>query len=418
MNSIKTLIAALPLALAAPVALAQLNTGSATERSGTSDLAKQYNPIETAMISLSVAPDARAGAMGNVGAATEPDEVSQYWNPAKYAFAYSTSGLSLNYTPWLRKLVSGINLMTAAGYFKFGYDSNQALSASLTYFSLGEVEAYNTSGNLVQVINPMEMAVDVGYSRQLSENFSMGVVMRYLRSDMTYEDGDENKAANTFAADISAYYVTYPTFGYSECQWAWGLNISNLGGKISYDGGTTSHFLPANLRLGTSFTFPIDDYNLFSINFDANKLLVPSFPQSYQFYDAEGNLDQEAFERAKQEHYDMSGIRGAFKSFSDAPGGATEEFHEINWGLGVEYTYDRRFFLRAGYHHENEYKGNLKYFTFGAGIALNVFRLDAGYVLSTAQTSALDQTLRFSLNFDLEGLRDYFGYGGRRGRRR
>lgn len=391
-------------------AMAQMN-GSSSEDNSTIDFAKQYNPVQTATISLAVAPDARGGSMGDVGAATDPDENSQYWNPAKYAFAYSQSGLSFNYTPWLRKLVGGINLAYISGYTKFGYSDNQAISASLRYFSLGEVEAWNSDGQLLQVINPFEMAVDLGYSRQLSENFSMGVVMRYIHSDMTYDDGD-NEPANTWAADIAAYYTAFPQIGYNECQWAWGLNLSNVGGKVSYDSNTTSQFLPCNLRLGTSFTFPLDDYNLFSVNFDANKLLVPTFPQSYQFYDENGQLNQEAFEAAKQDYYDMSGVKGLIKSFNDAPGGQKEEFNEINYGIGMEYTYDRRFFLRAGYHHENEYKGDRKYFTFGAGVTLNVFHIDAGYVLSTAQTSALDQTLRFSLGFDLEGVRELMG--GRR----
>jgi hypothetical protein len=385
---------------------------TSTETTTTTDMAKQYNPIQTGTISLAVAPDARGGAMGDVGAATEPDEVSQFWNPAKYAFAYSRGGLSVNYTPWLRKIVSGINLGYVAGYWKFGYNDLQAVSASLRYFSLGEVEAYNSDGNLVQVINPFEMAFDVGYSRKLAENLSMGVVLRYIRSDMTYDDGDGAEPANAFAGDIAAYYTAYPMVGTNECQWAWGLNISNIGSKVSYDGGATQQFLPTNLRIGTSFTFPIDDYNLLSLNFDANKMLVPSFPQTYQFYDETGQLDNQAWEDAKQEYYDMSSIKGIFKSFNDAPGGFTEELHEINWGAGLEYTYDRRFFLRAGYHYENEFKGDRKYFTFGAGVTLNVFHIDAGYVLSTAQQSALDQTLRFSLGFDLEGLRDYFG--GRR----
>jgi hypothetical protein len=397
-------------------ARAQVLSGSTTTESTVTDMAKQYNPVETATISLAVAPDARGGSMGDVGAATEPDENSQYWNPAKYAFAYSRGGISVNYTPWLRKIVSDINLAYLSGYWKFGYNDLQAVSASMRYFALGEVEAYNTAGNLVNVINPMEMAVDLGYSRKLSEQFSMGVVLRYIYSDMTYSDGDENEPANAFAADIAAYYTAYPIIGYNECQWAWGLNLSNIGTKVSYDGGTTSQFLPCNLRLGTSFTFPIDDYNMFSINFDANKLLVPTFPQTYQYTDADGQLDEQAYEDAKQEYYDMSGIKGLFKSFNDAPGGGAEELHEINWGLGLEYTYDRRFFLRAGYHHENQYKGDRKYFTFGAGIALNIFHLDAGYVLSTAQTSALDQTLRFSLGFDLEGLSELMGTGRRRRR--
>ncbi len=408
----KIIFTLLTACLSSSVAFAQISTGESTSTT-TVDAATQYNPVQTGTISLGVAPDARGGSMGDVGAATEPDENSQYWNPAKYAFAYNRAGIAVNYTPWLRKLVGGINLAYIAGYSKFGYNDNQALSASFRYFSLGEVEAYNTDGNLVQVINPFEMAVDLGYSRMLSDNFSMAVVMRYIHSDMTYDDGD-NEPANTFAADVAAYYTAYPQIGYSECQWAWGLNLSNIGGKISYDGDATSQFLPCNLRLGTSFTFPLDDYNLMSINFDANKYLVPTFPQSWQFYDESGQVDQAAFEAAKQDYYDMSGIKGIFESFNDAPGGQLEEFHEINWGLGLEYTYDRRFFLRAGYHYENEYKGDLKYFTFGAGVTFTAFHLDAGYVLSTAQTSALDQTLRFSLGFDLEGIRDIMGGKRRR----
>lgn len=362
----------------------------------------KYNPLEPGMMSLTVAPDARGGAMGDVGAATEPDEVSQYWNPAKYAFAYSRSGISLNYTPWLRKITTGINLMNAAGYYKFGYDDNQAVSASLSYFSLGEVTVINNEGAQLQIINPMEMSVDVGYSRMLSPNFSMGVVFRYLHSAMTYTDSD-NKPSNTFAADIAAYYEAYPQIGYNECKWAWGLNISNVGGKISYDGGSTSQFLPARLRLGTSFTMPIDDYNLITFSADADKYLIPAKPKRGNY------LSDDEYQIALKNYYDMNGFTGVFKSFSDAPRGAAEELEEINWGIGAEYTYDRRFFLRAGYHHEHENKGGRKYFTFGAGIALNIFHIDASYVLSSEQTSALDQTLRFTLGFDLEGLRDMMG---------
>ena len=364
--------------------------------------ANPYNPLNPAMMSLGIAPDARGGGMGDIGAATEADEVSQYWNPAKYAFAYSRSGLSINYTPWLRKIVSGINLMNLAGYYKFGYDDNQAVSGSLTYFSLGEVTAYNSEGVQVQVINPMEMSLDLGYSRMLSESFSMSVVFRYLHSAMTYTDND-NKPDNTFAADSAAYYEAYPQVGYNECKWAWGLNISNIGGKVSYDGGTTSQFLPTKMRLGTSFTFPLDDYNLLSINADADKYLIPTAPKR-DYY-----ADDVAYQTALQDFYNTNGFTGIFKSFNDAPRGVKEELEEICWGVGAEYTYDRRFFMRAGYHFEHENKGGRKYFTFGAGIALNVFHIDASYVLSSEQTSALDQTLRFTLGFDLEGLRDVMG---------
>jgi hypothetical protein len=249
------------------------------------------------------------------------------------------------------------------------------------------------------------MAVDVGYSRMLSENFSMGVVFRYLHSAMTYTDND-NKPDNTFSADIAAYYEAYPQVGYNECKWAWGLNVSNIGGKVSYDGGSTSQFLPTKMRLGTSFTFPIDDYNLFTINADADKYLIPTAPKR-DYYD-----DEQVYQDALRDYYDMNGFTGIFKSFNDAPRGFKEELEEVCWGVGAEYTYDRRFFLRGGYHFEHENKGGRKYFTFGAGIALNVFHIDASYVLSSEQTSALDQTLRFSLGFDLEGLRDIMG--GRR----
>ena len=381
------------------LSLACVSMATAMAQDETASEASKYNPLNPAMMSLSIAPDARGGAMGDVGAATEPDEVCQYWNPAKYAFAFSRSGISLNYTPWLRKITTGINLMNAAGYYKFGYDDNQAVSASLTYFSLGEVTVINSEGAQLQVINPMEMAVDVGYSRMLSPNFSMGVVFRYLHSAMTYTDSD-NKPSNTFAADIAAYYEAYPQVGYNECKWAWGLNLSNIGGKVSYDGGTTSQFLPARMRLGTSFTFPLDDYNLLSISADADKYLIPATPKRANY------TSDEEYQKALKDHYAMNGFTGVFKSFSDAPRGFAEELEEINWGIGAEYTYDRRFFLRAGYHHEHENKGGRKYFTFGAGITLNVFHIDASYVMSSEQTSALDQTLRFTLGFDLEGLRD------------
>ena len=380
--------------------LACLTFGMATAQDDTPSEGSKYNPLDPAMMSLTIAPDARGGAMGDVGAATEPDEMSQYWNPAKYAFAYSRSGLALSYTPWLRKITSGINLLNAAGYYKFGYDDNQAVSASVSYFSLGEVTVINNEEETQQYINPMEMSIDVGYSRMLSPSFSMAVVFRYLHSAMTYLDAD-TRPSNTFAADIAAYYESYPQIGRNECKWAWGLNISNIGGKVSYD-GVRSQFLPARMRLGTSFTLPLDDYNLLSFSADADKYLIPARPKASNYASVEEH------QQALNDYYNMNGFTGLFKSFSDAPRGFAEELEEINWGIGAEYTYDRRFFLRAGYHHEHENKGGRKYFTFGAGIALNIFHLDAGYVLSSEQTSALDQTLRFTLGFDLEGLRDLF----------
>ncbi len=238
-----------------------------------------FNPIQTGVNSLGIAPDARGASMGDLGAATEPDANSQFWNPSKYAFAYSKGAVSINYTPWLRKLVNDIFLADVSGYWKLGSEDNQAISASLRYFSLGEVNSYDNGGVAGQSLNPYEMSFDVGYSRKLSEKFSMGVVFRYIYSDLGFSDsyaGDQQSGASAFSADISGYYTTYPIIGRNECQWSWGWNISNIGTKVSYNNGDNPAFLPTNLRLGTSFTFPLADYHNLALNLDLNKLLVPT----------------------------------------------------------------------------------------------------------------------------------------------
>lgn len=375
-----------------------------------------FNPITTGVTTLNIAPDARGGSMGDLGAATDPDVNSQYWNPSKYAFAFSSAGVSVSYTPWLRKLVNDINLAYVAGYWKFGGNDLQALSASLRYFSLGSVPTYDNSGALQNTVNPYEMALDLGYSRKLSSSFSMGVVFRFIYSDMGFgglSSAEDMSGAAAFAADISGYQTVYPIIGRSECQFSWGFNISNIGSKVSYDGGTNSSFLPTNLRLGFSFLFPIYDYNTLSINFDANKLLVPAAPRQsdYTYIDSDGyeQYDTEAYNQAKEDFNNTGSIAGIFKSFSDAPGGFKEELREIYFSTGLEYSYNRRFFVRAGYYYENKYKGNRQYATFGAGFSLNVFSLDAAYVLATAQSSPLDQTMRFTLSFDMDGIKDLIG---------
>ena len=245
----------------------------------------------------------------------------------------------------------------------------------------------------------------------LSDKFSMGVVFRYIYSNLTYSSAEDQSPASAFAADIAGYYTTYPIIGRNECQFSLGFNISNIGSKVSYDGGETSAFLPTNLKVGASLLFPIDDYNTMSISCDLNKLLVPAAPQASQF---DGGEDATAYQDALQDYYAQSPISGIFKSFTDAPGGFKEELREINYSIGAEYSYNRQFFLRGGYYNEHASKGNRKYFTLGAGFALNVFRLDAAYVISTAQTSPLDQTLRFSLAFDMDGIRDVLGRSRRR----
>ncbi|MDE6395861.1 MAG: type IX secretion system outer membrane channel protein PorV [Muribaculaceae bacterium] len=371
----------------------------------------EFNPITTGVTSLSIAPDARGASMGDLGAATDPDANSQFWNPSKYAFAYSQAAASLSYTPWLRKLVNDIFLANLSGYYKIGSGDNQAVSASLRYFSLGEVTTSGMSGQDGMSLNPYEMSVDLGYSRKLSEKFSMGVVFRYIYSDLGFSDsyaGDQTTGASAFSADISGYYETYPIIGRNECKFAWGFDISNIGTKVSYDNGNYPAFLPANLRLGASFTFPLADYHTLALNLDANKLLVPARPREAD-YDVSTTEGQQEYLDALEDWENTSGISGIFKSFSDAPGGFKEEMREITWSFGAEYAYNNQFFLRAGYFYENEFKGNRQYFGLGAGFSLNVVRLDASYMLATAQTSPLDQTLRFTLTFDMDGLRDLMG---------
>ena len=373
----------------------------------------EFNPINTGVTSLSITPDSRGASMGDLGVATDPDANSQFWNPSKYAFAYSQAGVSLSYTPWLRKLVNDIYLAYLAGYWKLGSSDLQALSASLRYFSLGEIVLTDNQGNAQNSITPYEMAFDVGYSRKLSDKFSMGVVFRYIYSDLGfhYDESSVSDAsgASAFAADISGYYTTYHIIGRNECQWSLGFNISNIGSKVAYDNGNNPAFLPTNLRLGTTFMFPLADYHTLAFSLDLNKLLVPTRPRQQDYLNADGQEDQEAYQKALDDWKDISPISGIFKSFSDAPGGTKEEIREINYSIGAEYSYNQQFFLRAGYYHESEFKGNRQYFGFGAGFSLNVVRLDASYMLATAQTSPLDQTLRFTLSFDMDGLKSLLG---------
>lgn len=357
-----------------------------------------FNPVTTSVTSQSIAPDARSAGMGDVGAATDPDVVSQYWNPAKYPFNISRAGVAINYTPWLRQLISDIDLAYVAGYYRIGDYS--AVSASLRYFSLGEVQMLDDE-NLT--INPYEMSFDVAYSLMLSEHFSLGAAVRWIYSDLTYDFTSDTAPGSAFAADLSCYYQNYLNIGERECQLGLGLNISNIGSKISFGGDNNAEFIPTNMRLGASLMVPIDEYNRFTIAADANKLLVPTYPKQN-----EGESTEAYQERVQKDYYDVSSISGIFKSFGDAPGGFKEELQEIQWSVGAEYIYHDKFALRAGYHHESENKGNRKYFTVGAGFKMSVFSLDAGYVIATAKSNPLDQTLRFSLSFDMDGIKDLF----------
>jgi hypothetical protein len=340
------------------------------------------NPLITGVPSLSIAPDARAGGMGDVGVATTPDVNSQYWNPAKYAFLESGAGVSLSYTPWLRKLVSDINLAYLSGYYKIG--EMQAISASLRYFSLGNVSLTDNLGNSAGDYKPAEFSIDIAYSRKLTETWSAAVALRYIHSDLGGGHVDNMWAGNAFAADVAAYYRTPISMANGDGNFAFGVNISNIGSKISYDKGNTRNFIPTNLRLGLSYEYPIDNYNSISINGDVNKLLIP----------ARDTLQTD------EEYSAISPISGIFKSFGDK-----NFVKRLQFSVGAEYAYNKQFFVRGGYFYESQLNGNRKYFTVGAGFKMNVFRLDAAYVVATSQTNPLDQTLRFTLAFDLDGIK-------------
>lgn len=360
------------------------------------EIRDQFNPVRTAVTSLSIAPDARAGGMGDVGVATDPDVHSQYWNPAKYPFTISRAGFAINYTPWLRKLTTGIALLDAAGYIRLG--DYQALSASLRYFTLGEVQAEENMS-----VKPYELGVDVAYSRMLSEKFSAAVALRYIYSDISGRYDDSSEPGSAFAADIAMYYNTYVMMGQRECQLAWGLNINNIGSKISY-GDDRSFFIPTNLRLGLSYMIPLNEYNRISFSADVNKLLVPSMPLQRP-----DETDEDYQQRLDDEYYNKSSISGIFTSFGDSERGFKGEMEELQWSIGAEYVYNEKFVLRAGYHHESKMQGNRKYATVGAGFRMNVLSVDAGYVIATAPSNPLDQTLRVSLAFDFDGIRDLLG---------
>ena len=362
----------------------------------------EFSPLNTAVPSLAIAPDARGGGMGDNGAATLPDIASQFWNPSKYAFMESKAGVGLSYTPWMRKIVGDVALAYLSGYYKMGQYDQHAFGASLRYFSLGVVPMKDIGGQTYLDLNPYEMAVDLSYSIKLSEAFSMGVAMRYIRSDMGADADEGLRPGNSVAADLSGYGEKFFDLGSSESMWSYGFNISNMGNKVTYDGGATYQFLPTNLKIGTGLLMPLDEYNQLGIYLDLNKYLVPSKPIQMS-----GEADS-LFRKRDDNYNNMGFMTGMFKSFSDAPGGFAEELKEINLSVAAEYNYNSQFFVRAGYYYENRMKGNRQYFSIGTGFRMNVFRLDAAYLISTVQSNPLDQTLRFTLSFDMDGIKGLF----------
>ncbi|MCY1633115.1 MULTISPECIES: type IX secretion system outer membrane channel protein PorV [Marinifilum] len=357
------------------------------------------NYISTAVSFLTITPNSRAGAMGDAGVATSPDVNSMHWNPAKFAMIDGNYGVSASYTPWLRDLVDDMSISYLTGYYRL--DKNQVIGASLRYFSLGEIAFLERAEDIPVAQNPNEWAFDIAYSRRLSDEFSGGIAFRYIRSDLTqsqYVAGVETQAGNAFAADVSIYYQHEFRRNRRDMVWSWGLNVSNIGSKISYTNDDEKEFIPTNLKLGTALKMELDRYNSLTIAADMNKLLVPT-PNSGSL-----NEDDNGGVIVGSETSDKSVVSGIFSSFSDAPGGMGEEFKEIAWSLGLEYWYQEQFALRGGYYYEHEDKGNRKYFTAGLGVKLNMFDLDFSYLIPTTQNNPLKNTLRFSLTANLDKI--------------
>ena len=363
------------------------------------------NPLITAMPSLSIAPDARSAGQGDVGVATEADFNAQYWNPAKYAYMYSKGGITANYTPWLRKLVGDIDLAYLAGFYNFG-DLGGGIGAEV-----------------IQNVRPNEWSLDLSYFRKLHEYVSMSVAIRVLYSDLNNGVNAQSSSidlhpAVTAAADIALYYRQPIELPMGTSHFGLGFTLKNLGGKMSY-ADDRSNFIPASMNLGISYELPCDKYNFLTFTLETNKMLVPTRYSSKTTKETAANPELwnddgttkdpsnvETWKMSEGAYSNISSARGWFQSFADAPGGAREEFNEVRWGAGIEYSYNKQFFARAGYSYENYYKGNRNYLTFGAGFHLSIVTLDVSYCVGLASTNPLDQTMRFTLGFDLAGIKD------------
>lgn len=377
-----------------------------TDKSGAS-----YNPLQTAIPSLSIAPDAVGGGMGDVGAATKPDNMSQHWNAAKYALAESKGGFSVSYTPWLRRIVNDIDLAYLSGYYK--PTERTAIGASFRYFSMGEVTLTNMPDYTGQPVTvgtskPYELAADVSFSMLLNEYWSGGVALRFIYSDLfngfNGVDDDQYSKAAGVGADINFAFRKPVIINENTSYGAFGVSITNIGNKVSYDNKVTYQFIPTNFKMGGSFEYAFDKYNTLQLAVDINKLLVPTPYGSIDDYESEKeHLD------AKEEYENTGSIGGIFKSLGDAPGGFKEEMREFTFSTGLEYAYNKKFMVRGGYFNESKYKGGRKYFSVGAGFNLMIFQLNAAYMITVSPNNPLDRTLRFTLGFDMGGLRDIIG---------
>ena len=366
---------------------------------------EELNTISTSVPFLLIAPDSRAGAMGDVGAATSPDHNSIHWNASKLAFIEDERGVSLSYTPWLQDLVPEISLSYLSGFKRL--NSRSTIAGSMRYFSLGEIQFTDAQGQFISNFNPNEFTIDGAYSMKLSKNFSSGLAMRYIFSNLTGgiqipDGGGATKPGTSFAVDLSSYFQSDKfDIDDKEAYFAAGFNISNIGNKISYTDGGEEFFLPANGRLGANLFMELDEYNTVSFAFDINKLLVPTPPK----YDSLATVPgPENIISGKDPNVGV--LQGIFQSFSDAPGGLQEELNELMYSVGAEYWYMNQFAFRGGYFHEHETKGARKYFTVGVGLKMNVFSLDMAFLLPATRgiRSPLANTLRFTLLFDMAAL--------------
>jgi hypothetical protein len=370
----------------------------------------ELNAIQTVVPFLIIAPDSRAGAMGDAGVATTPDVYSMHWNPAKFAFIDGKAGVGISYVPWLRNLVPDINIAYLTGYKRI--DKKQVLSGSLIYSSLGDVQFMDIYGNPGINFKPNELAVDAAYSRILTEHFSGGIAFRFIYSNLSggsYINGESSKPGISFAADVSGYYQKSITLFSKDAIIATGFNFSNIGTKMSYSDSHASDFIPMNLRIGTSGTINLDSYNKLTFTVDFNKLLVPTPPIYYSVgeINANGDTVKSAITEIKAGKDPKVDVPTAiFQSFYDAPGGFSEELKEITYSLGAEYWYNNQFAIRGGYFHEDASKGNRKYYTVGAGFRMSGFTIDFSYLIPVIQNHPLARTLRFSLSFDLSALRN------------
>ncbi len=357
----------------------------------------QFNPITTAVPFLSISPDARGGAMGDAGVSSEPDAFSMHYNPAKYAFIKKDMGVGLSYSPWLKGLTNDIDLAYLSAFKRI--DKNQVVAMSLRYFNLGDINFTDNNGWSVGNYRPNEFAIDGTYTRFLTKTLSMGVAARYIHSNLTQGQdvgGSATKPGNSIAADVAIFQRLPVEFDQIEGNFSWGLNISNIGNKMSYsDDNTRKDFIPTNLKIGPSLTLDFDDYNQMSFMIDFNKLLVPT------------NAITSGDSIISGMDPNVSTAVGMIHSFYDAPGGFSEEMSEINIATGIEYWYAQQFAVRGGFFYENVNKGNRKFFTLGAGFRYNILGIDFSYLIPLETKNPLEHTLRFSLliNFDAPSLR-------------